>query len=545
MNEFVGKTYAQSLELLAERYGPREALVFRDRRFTFRDLKELADRASVRFAALGLRPGDKIALWLPNRPEHIVYWLGASQMGLVTVMLNTRLKQPEMAYQLAQSDSRAVLVPGPDGHRDFLADLGALCPWLSDRTAGTSESLPELRHVLCCDPPGDGYPGATDWSAPLPEGLLVPPMETDPDRPALIAYSSGTTALPKGAMITHCLWRKGWDIGIPIDLGPDDCLYMSIPLFGSMATMNGVNQFWVRGGRVVLGEQFEPRDFLDTVQRERCTAAHLLPPMIHQICALPDLDRYDLSSLRIAFVLSADRGVLDLVATRMGVPGVMTGYGMTETTTVVSRNRWDDPQEARFTTQGRPMPGVELRVVDPVSYETLPAGQSGEIWVRGYCVMAGYYKKPEETARVMHGDGWFRTGDLGAFTEDGRLVFKGRLGDGYKTRGFNVSPSEIEMALARHPAVAETAVVGIPDSDQGDIGIAYVIRSEGADADEAELVAFLRTQLASYKIPRHVFFVDELPLTAGTGKVQKFRLREDARRRLGRDPAGPDVGSSL
>jgi acyl-CoA synthetase (AMP-forming)/AMP-acid ligase II len=535
VNEFVRKTYAQSLQLLAERYAAREALIFRGERYSFADLVKNANRASVRLASLGLKPGDKLAIWMPNRPEFIWYWLGASQMGLVAVMLNTRLKRDEVAYQLAQSDSRAVIVPGPDGFRDFLADLADLAPQLKTGMPGAlaSAELPELRYVLCCDRPGEIYRGATDWSAPLADDLPVPPMEQNPDAPALIAYSSGTTALPKGAMITHCLWRKSWDIGTPIDLTDRDCMYLSIPMFGSMATMNGVAQLWVRGGRVVLGEHFDARECLRIVQRERCTVIHLLPPMVHQICALPDLNSFDISSLRVAFILSADLDVLSLVADRMHIPGVMTGYGMTETTTVVTRNRWTDSREDRFATQGRPMPDVEVRIVDPETGRELGTGEIGEIWVRGYCVMLGYYKKPEETKRTITPEGWLRTGDLGMFRPDGRLAFKGRLGDGYKTRGFNVSPAEIEAALVQHPAIEAAAVVGLPDSDQGAIGVAFVIAKEGTSPGEDEILSFLRPKLSGYKMPRRVVFVREFPLTAGTGKVQKFKLRDDAMARLG------------
>jgi acyl-CoA synthetase (AMP-forming)/AMP-acid ligase II len=535
VNEFAHKTYAQCLELLANRYGAREAMAFRNERYSFRDLKDNADRASARLASLGLQPGDKVSIWMPNRPEFIWYWLGAAQMGLVAVMLNTRLKQEEVAYQLAQSESRAVIVPGPGGFRDFLADLTELSPGVKSGRPGelSSTALPNLRHVICCDNPGPLYCGTTDWSAPMPADLPLPPMATDPNAPALIAYSSGTTALPKGAMISHCLWRKSWDIGAPIDLTEQDCMYLSIPLFGSMATMNGVAQLWVRGGRAVIGEHFDARECLKVAVAERCTVVHLLPPMIHQICALPDLDSLDLSALRIAFVLSADLDVLDLVADRIGIPGVMTGYGMTETTTAVARNRWDASRDDRFSTQGRPLPDVEIRIADPETGHALPTGEAGEIWVRGYCVMLGYYKKPEETQKAMTPDGWFKTGDMGLFREDGRLVFKGRLGDGYKTRGFNVSPAEIEHALMQHPAVAAAAVIGVPDSDQGAIGIAYVIPKPGATPNAEEVLAFLRPKLSGYKMPRHVMFVGEFPLTAGTGKIQKFRLREDAMAKLG------------
>ncbi len=534
-NPFIGRTYAQSLAELSERHGTRDALVFRDRRYDFADVKAQADAMSARLAGLGLERGDKIAILMPNRPEFVWCWLGAAQMGVVAVMINTRLRIDEIAYQLAQSDSRAVFVPGDGAFRDFLGELSTLAPAIRDGRPGelASPALPMLRWAICCDRPPDGFSGVSDFSGPAPADLPLPPMEEDPAQPSIIAYSSGTTALPKGAMIGHAVWRKAWDIGIRVDFTQDDCLYMGIPLFGSMATMNGILPLWVRGAKVVLGEQFDAGDCLAAIEREKVTAMHLLPPIIRQLLAHPDLHRRDRSSLRIGFVLSVDAAVLDAATDDLGIPGIMTGYGLTETTTVLTRNRWDDPREIRHATQGWALPDIELKTVDPETLEDQPPNAQGEIWARGYCNMIGYYKKPEETAAVLTPDGWFRTGDVGTIDEDGRLTFIGRLGDGYKSRGFNVAPAEIEYVLATCPGVDGCAVVGVPLPGEGDVGIAYVVPTPGTALEPDQVVAFLKPKLASYKMPAHVFMVDELPLTSGTGKVQKFKLREDARARLG------------
>ncbi|MDI1344958.1 MAG: AMP-binding protein [Pseudolabrys sp.] len=533
INPFLGLTYAQALAALADRYGARDALVFRDRRYSFRDLKACADDASKRFAALGLMPGDKVSILMPNRPEFIWCWLGAAQMGLVVVMLNTRLRRDEIAYQLAQSDSNAVVIAGGKDGPDFLEGLSELAPALKSGAPGAlaSDVLPELKYVVCCEPAGDAYGGVTVWSEISVDDQPMPPMATDPDQPALIAYSSGTTALPKGAMITHCVWRKGWDIGTPIDLTENDCLYMAIPMFGSMATMNGTCPFWVRGAKVVLGEQFDAGHLLEAIERERVTSMHVLPPMIPQIVEHPNFKRRDRSSLRMGNVLSLDPDILAAVEDVIGFPGTITGYGMTETTTVVTRNRWDDARDVRHGTQGRPLPDIEVKLVDPKTLEPVPVGEPGEIWVRGYCVMLGYYKKLEETARAITPDGWLRTGDLCRQDQSGRIALIGRLGDAYKSRGFNVAPAEIEYVLQKHPAVETCAIVGVPDPRQGEIGIAFVVRKPGEQATENDVLAYLKPKIAGYKMPGHVYFIDVLPLTSGTGKVQKFKLREEALRR--------------
>lgn len=382
----------------------------------------------------------------------------------------------------------------------------------------------------------------THWTQIATDALPLPPMADDPDEPALIAYSSGTTALPKGAMITHCLWRKAWDIGSRIDLTEDDCLYMAIPMFGSMATMNGTGPFWVRGAKVVLGEQFDAGRCLEAIERERVTGMHVLPPMVGQLIEHSDFKRRDRSSLRIAIVLSIDPDVLATIEDVIGFPGTMTGYGMTETTTVVTRNRWDDPREVRHSTQGWPLPDIDVKLVDPVTLQPVATGEPGEIWVRGYCVMLGYYKKPEETARAITADGWLRTGDLCRQDQTGRVTLIGRLGDTYKSRGFNVAPAEIEYVLQKHPAVETCAIVGVPDARQGEIGVAFVVAKTGAQPSEADILDYLKPKIAGYKMPGQVFLTAELPLTSGTGKVQKFKLREEALRRRG-EAAQPSAGS--
>lgn len=532
-NPFINRTYAESLALIAADYPEREALIFRDRRYSYAELKAEADLMSARLHDLGLRRGDKIAILMPNRPEFLFCWLGAAQMGMVAVMINTRLRREEIAYQLGQSECDAILIPGQGAFRDFVGEIAELTSALRDGVPGRlgSETLPALRWVITVDSPPPGYAGISDWSGPPPAGLPMPPMESSIDQPGIIAYSSGTTALPKGAMIGHAVWRKGWDIGIRVDFDQDDCLYMAIPLFGSMATMNGVLPFWTRGGKVVLGEQFDAGDCLRAIETEKVTAMHMLPPIIRQLAEHPGLEKHDTSSLRVGFVLSIAPELLDMVADVLKVPGVMTGYGLTETTTVLTRNRWDDPREVRHATQGYALPDIELKIVDPETLEDLPPGSIGEIWSRGYCNMLGYYKKPEETARVLRDDGWFRTGDLGQLDETGRLTFTGRLGDGYKSRGFNVAPEEIEHCIARIEGIDQCAVVGVPNGDDN-IGIVYVVPKPGANLTEAALLDALRPRLASYKMPERAYFVDALPLTSGTGKVQKFKLREDALARM-------------
>lgn len=531
MNDFAGKTYAQSLALLAQRFGAREALVFEGQRYSFADLRDQADRASARFLELGLKPGDKVSLWMSNCPEYLWCWLGASQIGLVTVMLNTRLRADEVAYQIRQSDSRAIIVPAHSDARDFLGDLAGLCPELVTSVPGALQcaAFPELRWVLTIGA-SERYRGVATWAPARPAADL--PYEQDPDAPAMIAYSSGTTALPKGVMLKHHVWRKAADHGDRFGQSADDRLYLCVPLFGIFANVNGAMTYWARGSCVVLAERFEAGLALRTIQDERCTSMHLLPAMVQQMLAHPDRARLDIATLRTGIVISMDPEVVRAAATELGMRDLVTSYGLTETSSAVTRTSFRDPLEVRLTTHGRPFPDIEVRIADPQTNATLPDGETGEIQVRGYCIMAGYYKMPEATAAAFSADGWYKTGDLGCFLPDGNLRFTARLKDVFKHKGFNVSAAEVEEVVVKHPAVANAAVLGLPHPSHGEVGAAFVTLRPGQSLTQDDLIGFVRPRLASYKVPAHVFVIDELPVTGGTGKVQKHRLRELALTRL-------------
>jgi len=542
MNMFHGKTYAESIALIADTWGDREALVYGGRRYTFRQIKEEIDKASRKFLAIGLKKGDKIAVWLPNRPELLFAWLGAGQAGLTAVIMNTRLRIEEAAYQISQSDSRAVIVAGDGAFRDFIKDLASLCPGLADSPPGTKcggTELPLLENVIALDPTAHELAGVRQWDE-IEAGPDTPiPYETNPDSPAMIAYSSGTTALPKGAVLSHCIWRKAADHGARFYQTPDDRLYLCVPLFSILSTVNGVVTFWAGGSSVVLDDRFDPEMMLSAIEREKCTAAYLLPLMIQRAVELPNFNDFDISSLRTGIVVSTAPEAFKMAAEKLGMHGFITSYGMTETSSACTRTWSDDPFELRVQNHGKPLPDIEVRVADPETDVELKRGEIGELQVRGYNTMLEYYNKPEETARAFAEGRWYKTGDAGIHFEDGSFQFLRRLSDGYKHKGFNVSTAEVEAAAERHPAVNRAAVFGIPDKQFEYIGIAFVILNDGAKADEEEIARYLKEHLASFKVPAHIFFTDEFPMTAGTEKVQKFKLREIALQKLAEDPAEP------
>lgn len=530
MNPFIDLAYGPALERLADLHGGREALVFGGRRWTFLDAKAEIDAASARFAGLGLRPGDHIAIWLPNRPEFIWCWLGATQAGFVPVILNTRLTEEEAAYQIAQSDSRAIVIPGDGAFRDFAGDLLRIAPELAACGLGQLESkrLPALRHVLACDSLSRPVPGIRerflDPGGPMASVRLV----EDWRAPGMIVYTSGTTALPKGAVLNQAGFRKAWDHGPRLKLTEQDRLYLTVPLFGILASLNGVLTFWTRGAAVVLVDRFEAGQAIASIEAERCTAAYLFPPMVEQILAHPDWANGRLTSLRTGLVASNDPGIQRRAIEQLGMRDLITSYGMTETSSACTRTHAEDSLDVKLETQGAALPDIEVQIADPETGVVLQPGAEGEILVRGYNVMLEYYNKPQETAAAIRPDGFFRTGDLGVLSPEGRLSFRRRIKDGYKHKGFNVATAEVEAALAQHPAVAAAAVVGVPDGANGEVGMAFVILRPGAALDEPALLGFLSQRLARFKLPAGILAVPEFPLTAGTAKVKKGELRTRA-----------------
>ncbi len=530
VNPFRGKTYGQSVALLAEQFGQREALIFQGKRWNFSQVKQAIDHAAARLASLGLKKQDKVGIWMPNRPEAIWYWLGAAQMGCVAVFFNTRLIQDEIDYQLRQSDTRALLVPGPGGFRDFLGDIARLCPELATAkpSALRCVAFPELRHVISLDKAPANLSGVTDWSTPAPADLPIPAIETDIDAPALIVYSSGTTALPKGVVLTQNVWRKAYDHGPRFGQTIDDKLYLVMPLFGIMSNVNGVLTMWTHASAIVLDDRFEEEKTLGLIQDEGCSVVYLMPVMLEKMLRHPRFRDFKLAKLRTGTIVTNDPDVMARAMDELGLREMYATYGMSELASVALRSVPGDSREVLLHSHGRPMPDIEVRIADPDTNKPLPVGEIGEMQVRGYSVTPGYYNKPKETAAATAPNGWFKTGDAGFERPDGNFKFISRLKDGYKHNGFNVSTLEVEAVLKRHPAVAAAAVVGIPDPTTGEIGIAFVVPRENATIDTAELADFVHPLVSNYKRPERIVVLDELPLTAGTGKVQTRQLKEMA-----------------
>ena len=539
-NPFLHETVGGMLAGMARRFSEREAIVATDRRITYRELYREVERFARALLALGVRKDDKVALWLPNRPAWFFAQHACALIGAVAVALNTRYKAHELHYILAQSDATMLILTDHLGPVDFLDTLEAVLPSLCDAEPGAlvADGFPLLKHVVV--DAEDPYPGSmrladlladadTDgWQDAL-DAARAAVTRTDP---FTILYTSGTTSFPKGAVITHlnCL-PHAWYCGEVMRLTDADRVLHALPLSGTWGGLAIPLATWTHGATLVLMETFEPVVTLALMERERITVWNAVDTMALPVLEHPDLARRNRSSLRTgAFATTGGgrHGLFEAVVDRIGVKQAFQPYGMTEVNAMAMVHDLDEPVESRALPGVWPAEGIELRVVNPDTGEDLSAGEEGELWLRGRLVTRGYYKKPEETAKAFTADGWFKTGDLALRDEAGRTIFRGRLREVLRISHFMVAPGEIEAFLMAHPKVGQAFVVGIPDPRTNEAAVAYIIPRPGVELTEVEVIAYCKGRIASFKIPRHVRVVADVPRTPGPhgDKVQKGKLRE-------------------
>jgi acyl-CoA synthetase (AMP-forming)/AMP-acid ligase II len=510
------------LDHAAQRFGDRIALVDGPSRYTFRDLHAQVLQASDGLRALGVRPGDRVALWLPNRVEWCVAFYAAVRAGAIVVPLNTGLSVPEATYQLAQSGS-TVIVTADEYRSRRLADDALAISATADRA---------LRVVVV----GARVPaGALSWydiaSAPPAPGSLAPPA---PDDPVVMLYTSGTTGLPKGALHTHRFLPSLLSARQRLELSEEDCVVLYLPLYHVYALMAGLVLMTAVGAKLVLMERFDAARSLELMAAERATVVYGVPTTYIDQLAAPAIDATDLSSVRVS-ITPFPYDLCQRVSARFGV--CLNCFGMTETASMALLPRLDDPRETAMGTVGTPLDGLQARIVDEATGTLASAGQPGALQLRGPLIMKEYWNKPAETAEAFAPDGWFRTGDIAQLDQFGNVTFIGRQGDHYRVGGESVDPVEVEAALQTHPLVARAAVLGVPDARLGHVGHAWVQPHRGADVIDVDaLRAYIALRLAFFKVPRSIDFIDQLPTTP-SGKVQKYKLQallEDA----GREPSG-------
>ncbi|MER5889568.1 FadD3 family acyl-CoA ligase [Streptomyces sp. NPDC001941] len=510
-------TIPRLVRAAAERHGEREAVVDGRTRISYAELGERVERAAAACLGAGVEPGDRVAVWAPNTLDWIVSALGAVTAGAVLVPLNTRFKGSEAAYVLRRSRARLLFVTGTFLGTSYVASL---------RRA--EAELPDLEQVVVlADSAPEEY---RTWKDFLAGGDAVGADEVrrradaiDPSAPSDIVFTSGTTGRPKGAVITHAQTLRCYDVWSELaGLREGDRYLIVNPFFHTFGYKAGIIACLTRGAVMVPQPVFNVDTVLANIAAERISVLPG-PPTLHQsLLDHPQRDAHDLSALRLVVTGAAvvPLRLVERLRGELGVGTVLTAYGLSEASGIVTMCRRGDDPATIATTSGRAIPDTEVRVdAEP--------GEPGEVLVRGHNVMSGYFEDPEETAKVVDADGWLHTGDVGVLDERGNLRITDRIKDMFIVGGFNAYPAEIEQLLGLHPDVADVAVIGVPDGRLGEVGRAYVVRRPGSTLTADDVIAWSRREMANYKVPRGVEFVAELPRNA-SGKVVKGELRSRA-----------------
>ncbi len=516
------RTIPGLLDELAACFADREALVGGGRRYTYGSLRDEVRAFAKGLHALGVRKGDKVAILMGNKPEWIVADLAICLLGGVMVAVNTWVTGRELRHILAHSDSTMLIATDRYLKYDYFAMLEELEPH--------PKSMPLLKRIVHV---GERpYRESLAYAEVFLRGRDVPDAAIDaasaaidPKDVAYILYTSGSTSTPKGVQLQHyALIENMWNLGNRMHVTEHDRLWLAVSLFWGLGCENALFNLLTHGGCVVLQESFEPGEALRIIAQERCTLFYGMPNMVQAMFEHPDRPKYDISRMQRGGTLGTPEQLQRIVD--LGVTKFSTIYGLTESYGNCTVADADDPFESKVATVGKPLPGVDLRIVDPETGSEQPRGTAGEIRLKGY-VTIGYYKDEDKNREAFDATGYFRTGDLGFLDDAGYLHFRGRLKEMIKTGGINVAPVEVEESLLRYPGVKLAFVTGVPDARRDEVIAAVVVAQEGSSLSEDALTEHCRRELASYKVPRRITFVREadLPLTI-TGKLQKNRLHE-------------------
>jgi fatty-acyl-CoA synthase len=534
---FIEDTLGAVLENVVANDPDREFMVYPDRdlRFTYKEFDERVNTLAKGLLAIGIGKGDHVGIWAKNVPDWLTFMFATAKIGAVLVTVNTAYKSHEAEYVIKQSDMKALAII--DGFRDvdYISIMYELVPELKTQQRGKlrSERFPYLKSVIFIGQ--EKHRGMYNSAELLLLGKHGNDEELHRIKESLncnevvnMQYTSGTTGFPKGVMRTHSnILNNGLSIGDRQKFTSKDRLCLPVPLFHCFGIVLGVMAILTHGATLVMLELYDPLMVLAAIQKEKCTALYGVPTMFIAEYTHPMFKMFDLSSLRTGIMAGSTCPIdaMKRVIKDMHCTEITSVYGLTEASPGITQTTTDDAVELRVETVGKAFPGVEAAVLDPETYAPLPPNTIGEICCRGYNVMKGYYKMPEETKKAIDEKGWLHSGDLGTCDENGYYRITGRIKDMIIRGGENVYPREIEEFLYTVDGVKDAQVVGIPDEKYGEIVGAFVMLNDGAQLTEEDIQDYARTKIARYKVPKHIFFVNEYPLTA-SGKIQKFKLRE-------------------
>jgi fatty-acyl-CoA synthase len=536
-----GLTVGGLLDLVHERRPDDEALVYPDRnlRYTYAQFREVVEDCARALMALGIEKGDHVAVWGQNVPEWVTLQFATGKVGAVLVTINPAYKSHELQYVLDQSDAAALFLTEGLRDADFLQILQDAVPELAgaDDSRLSIEELPFLQNVVLmgAEPPAE-LP-VMSFGEFLKRGEEVSEEDLGARQDSLDAedvinmqYTSGTTGFPKGVQLTHAnIVKNAFHIGECMKLGPEDRVCIPVPFFHCFGCVLGTLNTVTHEGTMVPVESFDAEAVLTAVDRERCTALLGVPTMFIAELDHPDFEGYDTSSLRTGIMAGSPcpMEVMKKVVDVMGADEITIAYGQTESSPVITQTRTDDPLELRVSSVGRKLPDVEVRILSVERDEDCAPGEQGELLTRGYHVMRGYYKMEDRTAEVIDDEGWLHTGDLAIMDEDGYVRITGRAKDMIIRGGENVYPREIEEFLYTHPEVSDVQVYGVPDEKYGEKVAAAIQLRQDSTLTAEEVKDYCRENIALFKVPEYVDFVEGYPMTA-SGKIQKYKLREAA-----------------
>jgi fatty-acyl-CoA synthase len=516
----------------ASRFPERVAVICGERQATYRRLAEAAGRVAAALHGSGIRRGDRVGLLINNRLEWLECCFGAAGVGATLVPFSTWSKPPELAYLLADAEIDALFAIEAFAGQNFAEVLAMLVPEAVAAPPGQwrSREFPRLRHIVVLG--GNLQPG---WTGYLDFGAGFEPDAGDTARPeddALILYTSGSSARPKAVRLQHYgVIENGFNIGERMRLGPDDRVLLAPPLFWSYGAANALPATLTHGATLVLQGRFEPGEWIGLIERHRCTAAYTLPSMTGAVLRHAEFRPERVESLRTGLMIGSPEEVR-IAAEDLGAAQICNIYGSTETYGNCCVTPRDWPLDRRMRSQGPPLPGVKLRIVDSESGRVLAVGEPGAVEVAGY-VTPGYAgASAAHNATAFTRDGYFRTGDRGLLDDNGDFQFVARDADIIKRGGINVSPAEVETLLLQHPGVAQAAVVGAASGERGEAIVAFVVPAPGAELDPEALRQHCRTLVSSYKVPDHIEIRAALPVTE-TGKLFRRALKEEAQGLIG------------
>ncbi|HHZ19939.1 MAG TPA: AMP-binding protein [Firmicutes bacterium] len=537
-------TFPQVLDRVVEEFPDQYAFRYTtlDYTRTYAEFRDDVDTFARALIALGVKPGDHVAIWATNVPQWYITFWATTKIGAVLVTVNTAYKIYEVEYLLRQSDTHTLVMI--DGYKDsnYVEIMKELCPELETAEPGKPlhiKRLPFLRNIITVE---SKQKGCLTWDEAIALAEQVPLVEVYRRALAInvhdvcnMQYTSGTTGFPKGVMLTHYnVVNNGKCIGDCMDLSTADRMMIHVPMFHCFGMVLAMTAAMTHGVTMSPLPYFSPKQSLACINQEKITCFHGVPTMFIAMLEHEDFPKTDFSHMRTGIMAGSPCPikVMQDVVEKMNMKEITIVYGQTEASPGCTQSRVDDPIEVRVNTVGRPLPGVECKIVDPVTGQDLPPNTDGEFVARGYNVMKGYYKMPEATAAVIDKDGWLHTGDMARCDENGYFKITGRIKDMIIRGGENIYPKEIEDFIYTHPKVKDVQVIGVPDEQYGEEIMACVILKEGETMTEEELKEYVRSHMAKHKTPRYVDFVTEFPMNAA-GKILKYKMREQAVEKLG------------